>query len=677
MRSAACLSALGLALFASCGGSPQVPPGPTVYWDSYGVADIVADNLNDAMFAMGYVQAKNHAERMAQSYKFARGRMAEVQGRTAMLQDGLIRGLGLEDAAIAYLDKMSAEDKAMLQNYCDGANKALKEQASTLAKWIEPFTIVDVLAMAQLANIAFPLEEMQSQLGFGSPGSNQFAIAPSRTTTRHPILSLDPHLGLDGEDGIVWQEVGIYIPGIQFRGICIPGLPIGIAGHTDRIAWSVTNNDPALYTLYTVKTNPQNANQYNYHGQWKDFENRKIELKYLDSGKLTTSNASVRMTAWGPMIPLTNMAVRFAPVGDFSVIDEVMQMARAKNVREFREAMKPCGLSMWNFTVADVEGNIAYQYNAHLPRRDESIDWRKKVDGSLPNSAWKDELWTTDELPHAMNPSSGILVNCNSAPWLTTLGDEIPKLWPNYVTTYGHTSRYDRLAELLQADRHVSPEKAMDYATDTQVPCGKEAGERLALYGDGKSAEVRVMKRWDGRADADSVGPALYAMWMMEHRSNAALAAEAKTGIAWTADQVKSAEADLQAAGMKLKASLGSVDIPWGKMLRLVRGKKEVPCGGFGYFGGASAAVRPTTGPMQTGGWCKASFGSSTRMIVSLEPRGIKSWSVIPYGNSEVPTSPHFADQMEMYATGQYKSDPFGVDAVKRAAKETLHLSRN
>ena len=53
---------------------------------------------------------------------------------------------------------------------------------------------------------------------------------------------------------------------------------------------------------------------------------------------------------------------------------------------------------------------------------------------------------------------------------MTPLGKEISDQWPAYITTYGHTSRYDRLSALLAADKSITVDEAKAYATDTLVP---------------------------------------------------------------------------------------------------------------------------------------------------------------------------------------------------------------
>jgi acyl-homoserine lactone acylase PvdQ len=68
-----------------------------------------------------------------------------------------------------------------------------------------------------------------------------------------------------------------------------------------------------------------------------------------------------------------------------------------------------------------------------------------------------------------------------------------------------------------------------------------------------------------------------------------------------------------------------------------------------------------------------ASGGSSVRMVVSLVPGRVEAWSVLPYGNSHDPRSPHFADQMTLFATNRYKDAPYG-EAARRGAQVTRSL---
>ena len=46
---------------------------------------------------------------------------------------------------------------------------------------------------------------------------------------------------------------------------------------------------------------------------------------------------------------------------------------------------------------------------------------------------------------------------------------------------------------------------------------------------------------------------------------------------------------------------------------------------------------------------------SYTTLLADLRPGGIKSWSILPFGNSTDPKNPHYTDQMEMFGRGEYK----------------------
>lgn len=657
----------------------------TLYRDHFGVPSVEAGRPADALYGLGYAMAQDCAERMARSYKLARGRTAEADGRAGLLADGFLRALGIEDAALAKANDLSGTTGDLIRAFCDGANRALAEQKDRLPRWIEPFTPVDVLALAQFANAAFPLLDIRDQL-FPGVGSNQFAIAPKNTASGHALLSIDPHLDWNGP--LTWYEYAVYAPGLHFRGITVIGLPLPAMGHSDRVAWCMTNNDPMLYTVYQVETNPANPKQYRYHGEWRDFEDAKMELRYRDGEQLKTHVQTLRRTAWGPMLPFRSEAVRLSMIGSWDLLEQGLKMMTARDARQFRDALKMRGLSMWNLVYADTHGAIGYQYNARVPHRDESFDWRGPVSGADPRTKWG-ELWTLDELPHAENPASGLLVNANSSPWLTPLGPEIkPSGWPADITTYGHTTRYDRLAALLSADHHITVETAKRYATDTLVPDApavvkalEQAAPPLASStGSALGRALEVLTAWNGRADPTAQGCALYVYWLLAKEEMPGLAEKAGRGESWTPAERAAALTALQEAAAVLQKDHGRLDLPWGEMHVSQHGKKTVPVSGFGYIhfphrDSAVAAVVPCTGPFKDGRF-GCTFGSSFRMIVDLDPKGVRSWSILPYGNASDPISPHYSDQMELFGRGEYKDTHFGLKNAQANAVSKTVLTR-
>lgn len=645
-----------------------------IYRDAYGVPSVQAIRLEDALYGLGYATAMDCPERMYVNYKQARGRLAEVQGRQALLGDTFIRSLGMEDAAQKHVRRLSPVQRRLITAFCDGANRALAERKAQLPSWITPITPVDVLALAQFVNSAFPLLSIAQALlpGFGS---NQFAVAPSRSADGHAIVSMDPHLTWDGP--LVWYEFALYTPGLDFRGVTVPGLPFGVMGHTDHVAWCMTNNDPSLFALYRVVVNPADPNQYNAYGHWRRFQIASIELKYREGNELRSVRQMVKKTIWGPLAPFTATAVDLTTVGEWGMLDEALNMARARIAREFRNALKKLGISMWNIVYADTHGTIGYQYNARVLRRNASFDWRKPVPGDDPGTRLLGP-WPLDELPHVEDPASGFLVNCNSAPWLTPLGGLVDgSRWPSYVTSSGRTTRYDRLAGLLSSYKQpITAEKAMSIATDTLVPYAREAIAALASAASAAripdlADAVAVLRSWDGRADISSVGCGLYFYWLNSGQAMTALSEKSAKGEAWSTDECQEALRALARAARRMKADHGTLSLPWGQMHYSVRGGHRVPVSGFQY--GPIVAVVPNTGPFRNGN-IECNVGSSFRMVVDLDPKGVRSWSILPYGEVQDPGSPHYADQQVLFGKGEYKDTLFGLERIRRQAVSTMEL---
>ncbi len=673
-----------LLLVPHCSSTAQQRP-IELYRDKYGVPTVVAERLPDALYGLGYAMAQDNAEQMARNFKQARGRVAEIDGRGALLTDGFLRSLGIEELAEQKARTLTGEMKESIQSFCDGANRALTERKAeqkgklNLPPWVEPFTPVDVLSMAQLTNASFALLDIGRQLLPGM-GSNQFAISAKRSKTGHAILSIDPHLQWEGL--LAWYEFGIETKAYKFHGITLSGLPFGIMGHTGSVAWCMTNNDPDLFDFFTVKTNPDNPKQYNFHGQWRDFEDISVELRYRDGEVLKTQKQRIRRTAWGPMVPFRAQSVALSMLGSWKLLDQSTKMAAARDATELREAMRPLGFSMWNIVYADTKGNIGYQFNARVPRRDTSFNWNKPVPGDDPKTKWG-PLWTLDELPHAENPKSGVLVNANSAPWLTPLGDEIKKEgWPSYVTTYGHTSRYDRLSFLVGERPLISVDDARHFATDTEVPYAKGVVAYLmSIYLSSHSEDkdkkgpsdplIQQIFLWDARADINSRATALYYYWLHANPAMPGLAFRASRGTPWKPEEAQAAMNALRKAAENMKTLGLATDVTWGEAHFSQRGNVIAPVSGFnGGVPGDHAAVVPNSGPVNKGKII-CNVGSSFRMIVHLDPAKVESWSILPYGESQDPANIHFADQMNLFGRGQYKPTLFGQ--AKPGAKLFTH----
>src|SRR5690606_37653864 len=81
-------------------------------------------------------------------------------------------------------------------------------------------------------------------------GSNNWAVAGSKTYTGHPMLAGDPHLQLSLPS--IWYAAQLTAPGVNTMGATLPGVPTVIIGFNDSIAWSLTNAERDLVDWYKI-----------------------------------------------------------------------------------------------------------------------------------------------------------------------------------------------------------------------------------------------------------------------------------------------------------------------------------------------------------------------------------------------------------------------------------------
>src|SRR5580692_8212531 len=143
----------------------------------------------------------------------------------------------------------------------DTVLKAAGRAASSIRT---PETFAD-LTSALWPSIDGYLEESQSEIRQGL-GSNNWVVSGAHTATGKPLLANDTHLELSIPP--IWYEMHLTAPGWNVKGFTLPGAPMIIIGHNDRIAWGFTNNGADVQDLYIETFNPAAADEYRVKGAW-------------------------------------------------------------------------------------------------------------------------------------------------------------------------------------------------------------------------------------------------------------------------------------------------------------------------------------------------------------------------------------------------------------------------
>jgi penicillin amidase len=534
-------------------------------------------------------------------------------------------------------------------------------------------------------------------------GSNNWVIAPQRTTTGRPILANDPHRAYSAPS--LRYIAHLSAPGLDVIGAGEPALPGISIGHNGKIAFGLTIFSIDQEDLYVYQLNPADARQYKYRGDWEKMTVLResiavrgqapvgVDLVFTRHGPLIFSEpgkqrAFAVRTGW--------MAPGMAPY--FGSIDYM----RAEDFAQFKRAMKNWGAPTENQAYADTKGNIGWVPGGLVPIRP---NW----DGLMPvpgdgRYEW-DGFLSGDKLPFSYNPKAGWFASANEM--------NIPAAYPYRQHKLGfewpHDARYTRLREQLSGTGKSSIEDSMRLQNDVySVPARRLVALLKPLVTmDGRgAAALRLLKDWDYHEKSDSAAAALYEVWWSRYLggayTQAVLGKDAasvptpdatvlldtmeKPGARMGKDGVAKRDALLLASLADAYADMERMQGPdasrwqWGRLHYLY------PMHALGATGDRAARARLNVGPIPVKGGAYTLNQSSYRNTDFMQINGPSFRVVIDVGNwdnsramnmpgqSGDPDSPHYRDLAPKWASGEYFPLVYSKAAVEAAAELRIQL---
>ncbi len=253
-------------------------------------------------------------------------------------------------------------------------------------------------------------------------GSNNWAVDGTKSATGSPILANDPHLGFQAP--ALWYEAHVVVPGIlDVTGVSFPGLPGFVLGHTAHMAWGFTNVGADVVDIIVEKLNPEDSEQYEYNGEWKDFEIIEEIIKTREGADIPFQ---VKWSVHGPCIDAVyndydfddeneeNLAMMWTGNG---VTHEVMSLAKlnkANNLEEYHDALFWWDSPPQNIIYADDAGHIALTVAGRFPIR-------SGYTGEYPVQLLNDSVgWIGNipfaHVPRSVDPAQHYLQSCNQRP---------------------------------------------------------------------------------------------------------------------------------------------------------------------------------------------------------------------------------------------------------------------
>lgn len=645
--------------------------------DPFGVPHVRGSRDADVAYGLAWAHCEDDFRSIQEVALATRGKLASVQGLEAAPLDYLVQLLGAyADVARRYDHDVPQDVKALAEGYAAGVNHYAATHAGEALPGLFPLTGVDVVAGFAFKTPFFygldrtflalfgdepPKPPVRSARGLLSGphalGSNAIAVAPSRSADRATRLLVNSHQPYTGP--VAWYEVRVQSDaGWEMTGGVFPGSPVVLHGAGPTLGWANTVNLPDLADVYRLEIDPDDPNRYQLDGEWRELEVGEAEIAVKLLGRLRwTERRETLRSEHGPVVrrPHGSYAVRYAGMGELRQLEQIYRQNRARSFDEWLAALRIHALPSNNYVYADRAGNIAYVYNARIPKRVSGFDWRGILPGDRGDLIWRETL-PFDALPRVINPRSGFVANANHTPFAATSAPENPRpedFPPEAgIETY-FTNRGRRALELFGADASITAEEFRAYKYDKRYSEQSEAraivDELLARIapGDAELGDARdVLARWRLGTEAEDTSAALAVATALP------IVAAQRRG-----EKPPDALASLRAAAAALRRHHGRLDPPWRDVNRIRRGNLDLGVGG-----GPDVLRAVETDRLGDDGRFSAQTGDTLILFSSWDAAGSQTIETIhQFGSATLDAaSPHYADQLPLFADEQTKRVPLG-----------------
>ncbi|MDH3732558.1 MAG: penicillin acylase family protein [Gemmatimonadota bacterium] len=672
----------------------------TIHRDTWGVPHIFGPTDASVMFGAAYARAEDQLLEDEPFFLAALGRSAEMNGEGALDADRLRRAFRPEALARREYDSSPPTLRAMADAYADGVNFYLYLHPDVTWQVLERFEPWWVFAFhrldpnTQLAGLA---EAMPFQPPPAGParGSNGWAIGPGKTASGSTMLFANPHMAFNVPyEFHLKSDEGLEVSGIT--GYMIVGLPI--IGRNARLGWTHTVNYADVVDVFRLTfDHPDDPLAYRYGDDYRLAEEWTETFRVKTAAGFEERRLTLRASHHGPVVERggRHFALRRSNHDVGSMFPQYYAMARARNLEEFRAALAMRRLPYHNVIYADADGNIMYHYGGAHPRRSPGANREAPLDGSDPSLDWQG-YHALDESPTVINPPSGWVQNANSSPFSATANgenpspDDFPEAMVREIRVLGAISplvdadgnglRARQSRRLLSAESDITLERWSELATDSYLLAADEElpglFEQFDALGEGErravlEGPIGELRSWDRVGLAESVPTTLFVLWREAMFSPPAPASQGLERLERMVDA--------------LVEEHGTWRVDWGNINRhqrpLVRegrsfedARPSLPLGGananiVGSIFTASSE-RPEGQRLRYG-----AFGNTYVAVMEFGQTS-RALSIVPYGQSADPQSPHFFDQAPLFVEGGFKPSWFTREDILANAERSYHPGR-
>lgn len=540
-------------------------------------------------------------------------------------------------------------------------------------------------------------------------GSNSWVISGKKTNTGEAMLANDPHLAFTQPPR--WYEIRLKGGRFNVSGVCIAGIPMPVIGQNKNVAWGFTNTMVDDLDFFVESINGVDKKKYKKGDRWKDIVEKKERISI--KGRRDTV-ITVRLTDNGPIIsdihPLlknseTTISMSWTGHWTTKELDAWVSLTTMADWDGFTRGVRDFGVPGQNIVYADIKGNIGWRPAVYVPIRKKGYSMVPRP-GHDTTYAWKGRV-PFENMPYLYNPEKGYISTANNR--------TIDKSFPYYISgLWADPSRAERIESFLDSSNIITMEKMKALQTDYFSEFAKDIVPHITKLDrgfklDGHKRAMRFIKEWDCVEHKNSEGAYIFHSFLycltkniykdeldligdnyfdiflnLKYITNRNLRLILDNHHSTWIDNINTTKKIETIDDILIQSFYDAYDLivdlsgpnwsnwKWGNVHTLTHKHALGDVSILNYLLGLNIGPFKSGGSDGTpnaGGYSRITpfiqtSGASMRRIVDFSNLN-ETQMILPTGQSGLPNSPHYKDQVEKYNSGLYRTTWFDEDYIR------------
>ncbi|HCQ12823.1 penicillin acylase family protein [Flavobacterium sp.] len=548
-------------------------------------------------------------------------------------------------------------------------------------------------------------------------GSNSWVIGAQKTKNGKVIFANDPHIGFS--QPCTWYEAHIVTPDYEIYGYYLAGTPFPLLGHNRDYAYGLTMFENDDLDLFQEENNPNNESQYKTIDGFKNYNIRKKIIKIKDSTSVTLN---IKESIHGPIMNdlLTTLKTKNPIAMSWvytqeknQILDAVYSLCHAKDVTDFYNKIELIHAPGLNVMYGDAKDNVAWITSGKLYKLDKSVNPNFILNGANGIDD-KKEFLPYSKNPSAINPTWNYVYSANNQPEAID-----GYLYPGYYLPKDRAKRIDGLlapknnwtltdVQKMIVDNTSSTSATIVKSFLPQIDSNKATSNEKKAY--------EILGKWSGSNNESDIAPTIYNKFIYHYLKNtfqdelgeddfAALLSTHilkqiiepqianESSVWWDDYKTKNRkETRKEILNKSFKEAIASLEKQqgndinswtWNKVHTL---EHQHPLGKVaalrGYFNvgpmeiaGSNEVINNLAFTFSDNPIYEVKAGPSTRRIIDFSDVE-NSVSILPTGQSGVPSSKHYNDQAEMYAQGKFRKMKMNKKEIEATSTKLVFVPK-